>query len=128
MTFYERMRLVCLSIPAGRVATYGQIAMLCGAPRNARQVGYGLREGLAGEDIPAFRVVNGKGDLTGANSFPQPDMQSALLAAEGVIAHWNGHCWHVDLKTYGWPTTPADLEAFRLAFDEAETARKDFSI
>ena len=48
MTFYERMRLVCLSIPAGRVATYGQIAMLCGAPRNARQVGYGLREGLAG--------------------------------------------------------------------------------
>lgn len=84
MTFYEKMRLVCLSIPAGRVATYGQIAMLCGAPRNARQVGYGLREGLAGEDIPAFRVVNGKGDLTGANSFPQPDMQPALLAAEGV--------------------------------------------
>lgn len=84
MTFYEKMRLVCLSIPAGRVATYGQIAMLCGAPRNARQVGYGLREGLAGEDIPAFRVVNGKGDLTGANFFPQPDMQPALLAAEGV--------------------------------------------
>ena len=80
MTFYEKMRLVCLSIPAGRVATYGQIAMLCGAPRNARQVGYGLREGLAGENIPAFRVVNSKGDLTGANSFPQP----ALLAAEGV--------------------------------------------
>lgn len=79
MTFYEKMRLVCLSIPAGRVATYGQIAMLCGAPRNARQVGYGLREGLAGENIPAFRVVNGKGDLTGANSFPQPDMQPARL-------------------------------------------------
>ena len=97
---------------------------LCGAPRNARQVGYGLREGLAGEDIPAFRVVNGKGDLTGANSFPQPDMQPALLAAEGVIAHWNGHCWHVDLKTYGWPTTPADLEAFRLAFESSETSNR----
>lgn len=122
MTFYEKMRLVCLSIPAGRVATYGQIAMLCGAPRNARQVGYGLREGLAGEDIPAFRVVNGNGDLTGANSFPQPDMQQALLAAEGIIAHWNGHCWHVDLKTYGWPTTPADQTRFRLAFEAQEAS------
>lgn len=37
MTFYEKMRIVCLSIPTGRVATYGQIAMLCGKPKNARQ-------------------------------------------------------------------------------------------
>ena len=39
MTFYEKMRLVCLRIPRGKVATYGQIAMLCGKPRNSRQVG-----------------------------------------------------------------------------------------
>lgn len=45
MTFYEKMRLVCLAIPEGTVATYGQIAMLCGKPGNSRQVGYGLREG-----------------------------------------------------------------------------------
>ena len=45
MTFYEKMRTVCLAIPCGRVATYGQIALLCGKPRNARQVGYALREG-----------------------------------------------------------------------------------
>lgn len=48
MTFYKKMRIVCLAIPAGSVATYGQIAMLCGKPRNSRQVGYGLRENLAG--------------------------------------------------------------------------------
>ena len=35
MTFYEKMRLVCLRIPRGKVATYGQIAMLCGKPRNS---------------------------------------------------------------------------------------------
>ena len=69
MTFYEKMRLVCLHIPRGKVATYGQIAMLCGKPRNSRQVGYGLRENLAGEDIPAFRVVNGRGELSGAQHF-----------------------------------------------------------
>lgn len=40
MDFYERVALVCSRIPAGTVATYGQIALLCGKPRNARQVGY----------------------------------------------------------------------------------------
>ena len=60
----ERMNLSLIHI--WKVATYGQIAMLCGKPRNSRQVGYGLRENLAGEAIPAFRVVNGRGELSGA--------------------------------------------------------------
>lgn len=59
MTFYEKMRIVCRAIPAGRVATYGQIAILCGKPKNSRQVGYGLKHDLAGPDVPAFRIVNG---------------------------------------------------------------------
>lgn len=116
MTFYEKMRIVCLAIPAGKVATYGQIAMLCGKPRNSRQVGYGLREGLAGSDIPAFRVVNGKGELSGARHFLTPDLQYALLADDGVPALWNGRCWCVDLHTYGWKTTPADAAIFAEAF------------
>ena len=45
----------------GKVATYGQIAMLCSKPNNFRQVGYGLQDELAGDGIPTFRVVNGKG-------------------------------------------------------------------
>ena len=112
MTFYEKMRLVCMAIPEGRVATYGQIAMLCGKPRNSRQVGYGLREGLAGEDIPAFRVVNSRGELSGARHFLTSDLQRALLADDGVPALWNGRCWCVDLKRYGWETTPKDLLRF----------------
>ena len=51
MTFYEKMRLVCLCIPRGKVATYGQIAMLCGKPRNSRQVGYGLHASAEGERL-----------------------------------------------------------------------------
>ena len=46
MTLYEKMRLVCLAIPEGTAAAFGQIAMLCGKPGNSWQVGYGLREGL----------------------------------------------------------------------------------
>lgn len=108
MTFYEKMRIVCLGIPQGKVATYGQIAMLCGKPRNSRQVGYGLRENLAGEDIPAFRVVNGKGELSGAFHFPIPGLQKTLLEADGVEVFWNGRNWCVDLKKYGWETTAED--------------------
>ena len=109
MTFYEKMRLVCLRIPRGKVATYGQIAMLCGKPRNSRQVGYGLRENLAGEDIPAFRVVNGRGELSGAQHFVISDLQRTLLAEDGVPTYWNGHCWCVDLKKYGWETSQAEI-------------------
>ena len=112
MTFYEKMRLVCLAIPAGRVATYGQIAMLCGKPRNARQVGYGLREGLAGADVPAFRVVNSRGQLSGARHFLTSELQRTLLAEDGVPTLWDGRCWYVELKRYGWKTAPEELLRF----------------
>ena len=74
MTFYERIGLVCRSIPWGRVATYGQIALLCGKPQCPRQVGFALGRGLAG-DVPAHRVVNRQGFLSGARSFAAPDTQ-----------------------------------------------------
>ena len=120
MTFYEKMRVVCLAIPAGRVATYGQIAMLCGKPRNSRQVGYGLKNDLAGPDIPAFRVVNGRGELSGAVHFGIPGLQQKLLEDDGVKVFWNGHSWCVDLKQYGWKTTLEDAEGFRLQFGTEE--------
>ena len=98
MTFYDKMRIVCMAIPKGKVATYGQIAMLCGKPKNSRQVGYGLRENLAGTDIPAFRIVNGRGELSGAFHFPVPDLQKALLQDEGVEVFRSRNTWCVDLK------------------------------
>ena len=118
MTFYEKLRIVCLAIPRGKVATYGQIAMLCGKPKNSRQVGYGLRENLAGEDIPAFRVVNGKGELSGAFHFHIPGLQKTLLEEEDIAVFWNGHNWCVDLKQYGWVTTPENAAAFAGEFED----------
>ena len=118
MTFYDKMRIVCLAIPAGRVATYGQIAMLCGQPSHFRQVGYGLKQGLAGEDIPAFRIVNGKGMLSGAGQFPVPGLQQRMLEEEGVEVTRHGDTWQVNLSQYGWKTTQEDLEAFQRQFEE----------
>lgn len=112
MTFYEKMRIVCLAIPEGKVATYGQIALLCGKPKNARQVGYGLKKNLAG-DVPAYRVVNGKGELSGASHFEFPGMQKMLLEEDGIEVMWNGKNWCVDLKRFGWKNTLEEAEILR---------------
>lgn len=119
MNFYEKMGCVCRRIPAGRVASYGQIARLCGRPRNARQVGYGLKMDLGGS-VPAHRVVNSRGELSGAGHFLTWDLQRALLLAEGVPAVREGGLWRVDMARYGWRPTAAELAALRELFgDEA---------
>lgn len=118
LSFYEKMRIVCLAIPEGKVATYGQIALLCGKPRNSRQVGYGLKNNLAGNDIPAFRVVNSKGELSGANYFEFYGLQKMLLMEDGIEVHWNGTNWNVDLKKYGWKNIMEDAERFKRQFEE----------
>lgn len=114
MNFYQKMNIICKRIPEGKVATYGQIALLCGKPRNSRQVGYGLRENLAGDDIPAHRVVNSKGELSGAVHFEYPGLQKMLLQDEGVEVIWDEKIWKVDLKEYGWKHTMEDVESIYL--------------
>ena len=109
MNFYEKMAVICKKIPEGKVATYGQIAMLCGKPRNSRQVGYGLRENLVGNDVPAHRIVNSKGELSGAVYFEYSDMQRLLLQDEGVEVFRDGNTWKVNLKEYQWKHSKEDI-------------------
>lgn len=109
MDFYKRMGIVCRSIPEGRVFSYGQIAMLCGKPKNARQVGYGLKMGLAGQ-VPAHRVVNSKGELSGAQNFLAWDMQKTLLENEGVTVTKSDKGWTVDMDKHGWKVTKKEAE------------------
>lgn len=104
MDFYARIGLACRRIPKGRVATYGQIALLCGKPKNSRQVGYALKCGLAGE-VPAFRVVNAKGILSGAAHFETFDLQKILLTEDGIPVEWTPDGCRVDLRQYGWKNT-----------------------
>lgn len=106
MDFYRRVEIVCKNIPRGKVATYGQIALLCGAPRHARQVGYALNKKLS--NVPAHRVVNHQGYLSGALAFQTPDLQVQLLTAEGVQV---GEDRRVDLKKYGWQISPEIINA-----------------
>lgn len=115
--FYKRAAIVCRAIPYGKAATYGQIAMLCGRPRNARQVGYALNRGRMGENIPAHRVVNSRGILSGAAAFETHDLQKRLLESEGVKVEYTEDGWQVDLKRDGWHNTMEEALRFREIFE-----------
>ena len=105
MDIYKRIGIVCRHIPRGCVATYGQIALLCGKPGNSRQVGYALKKDLAGENVPAYRIINSKGILSGAAYFETCDMQKLLLEEDGIEVLRTEQGWHVNLKKYGWKNT-----------------------
>lgn len=115
--FYKRIGIVCRSIPAGKVATYGQIALLCGKPKNSRQVGYALKMDLAGE-VPAYRVVNSRGILSGAFHFETPDLQKILLTEDEIEVVWTPDGWKTDLKKYQWRNTMEEAEELRRRFEE----------
>ena len=115
--FYKRAAIVCRAIPYGKAATYGQIAMLCGRPRNARQVGYALNRGRMGENIPAHRVVNSRGILSGAAAFETRDLQKRLLESERVKVEYTEDGWRVDLKRDGWHNTMEEALRFREIFE-----------
>lgn len=105
MDIYKRIGIVCRHIPRGCVATYGQIALLCGKPGNSRQVGYALKNDLAGENVPAYRIINSKGILSGAAYFETWDMQKLLLEEDGIEVLRTEQGWQVNLKKYGWKNT-----------------------
>ena len=115
MDFYRRTQIVCNTIPFGMVATYGQVALLCGKPKNARQVGYALRTKIGGQ-VPAYRVVNGQGYLSGAGAFLDgPVSQKSLLREEGVVVNTENR---VDLKKFGWNNSLDDALKLRDKFEE----------
>ena len=84
-------------IPAGYVATYGQVAEMAGNKKMSRAVGNALHKNPDPDNIPCFRVVNSKGELAGAFAFGGEDVQAKLLRADGVEVI-DGK---VDLKKYG---------------------------
>lgn len=84
-------------IPRGRVATYGQIAELAGDKKMARAVGNALHHNPDPDTIPCYRVVNAKGELSGAFAFGGIHSQEALLRADGIEVADD----RVDLTKYG---------------------------
>jgi len=87
--FFERVYEVVKLIPSGRVTSYGAIARYLGAARSARMVGWAMNKAHDLEDVPAQRVVNRLGLLTGKHHFGGSNAMQQLLEAEGVVIKKN---------------------------------------
>jgi len=83
--FFERCYEVVVKVPFGRVTSYGAIANYLGAKKSARMVGWAMNASHNNMDIPAHRVVNRKGLLTGKHHFDGTNLMQQLLESEGVI-------------------------------------------
>ncbi|MEW7281000.1 MGMT family protein [Aquimarina sp. 2201CG1-2-11] len=82
--FFERVYEVARLIPYGRVTSYGAIAKTLGAARSARMVGWAMNACNGRDDVPAHRVVNRKGVLTGKHHFDGTNLMQQLLESEGI--------------------------------------------
>lgn len=83
-TFFEDVYEVVKLIPRGRVTSYGAIAKYLGAAKSSRLVGYAMNNAHAYPDVPAHRVVNRNGLLTGKHHFATPTRMQELLEQEGI--------------------------------------------
>lgn len=99
-SFYQNVYELVRMVPAGRVTSYGAIAVFLGKPGGARVVGYAMgASSNASPPIPAHRVLNSKGVLTAKKQFAQPDLMQTLLENEGVEIKNNKV---VNLEKYFW--------------------------
>ncbi|MBQ3114774.1 MAG: MGMT family protein [Clostridia bacterium] len=97
MNTFEKIYEVVKNIPKGKVATYGQVALLAGNPRWARVVGYALHVNPDASSIPCHRVVNREGKVAPAFAFGGREVQRQLLEAEGIVFEPDGR---IDLEKY----------------------------
>ena len=97
LTTFEKIYEVVKNIPKGKVATYGQVAMLSGNPRWSRVVGYALHVNPQPGVIPCHRVVNRFGETSKAFAFGGEDIQRKLLEEEGIVFGKDGK---IDLTKY----------------------------
>lgn len=82
--FFEKAYEIARQIPFGRVTSYGAIAKYLGAAKSARMVGWAMNGSSKDETVPAHRVVNRKGILTGKHHFQGTNLMQQLLESEGI--------------------------------------------
>ena len=113
-----RVYALVRACPVGRVTTYGWLAKAVGYPRGARMVGWIMNE--APQGVPAQRVINSKGELSGNWAFNNPGGMRKLLEEEGIVFSEDGR---IDLKRYGWdPSRDLSPEELQHILDTADNS------
>lgn len=101
--FFEKVYAIARQIPYGKVTSYGAIALALGTSRSARMVGWAMNACHQLEDVPAHRVVNRKGLLTGKHHFDGTNLMQQLLESEGIrvvdnqIMDFDTHFWDPEI-------------------------------
>ncbi|MEX1191535.1 MAG: MGMT family protein [Brumimicrobium sp.] len=99
--FFQSVFEIVKLIPKGRVTTYGSIAKALGTPKSSRMVGWAMNASHRNPSVPAHRVVNRNGMLTGKMHFSTPTEMEERLKAEGIkvekdkILNFQNHFWDV---------------------------------
>lgn len=102
--FFERVYAVVRQIPYGKVTSYGAIAKALGTARSARMVGWAMNASHSLEDVPAHRVVNRNGLLTGKLHFDGTNLMQQLLENEGIsvidnqVIDFDKHFWVPEMQ------------------------------
>jgi methylated-DNA-protein-cysteine methyltransferase-like protein len=95
--FFDAIYRIVATIPAGKVMTYGQLALLAGRPRAARIVGYAMARAPEGRSLPCHRVVNRLGKMAPGDIFGGAGVQRMLLESEGITFLPDGR---IDMKAH----------------------------
>lgn len=102
--FFERVYEIARQIPEGKVTSYGAIAKALGAARSARMVGWAMNASHNMDDVPAHRVVNRIGMLSGKHHFEGTNLMQQLLENEGVevennqVVDFEKHFWQPKVR------------------------------
>jgi len=102
--FFERVYAIVRQIPEGKVTSYGAIAKALGTARSARMVGWAMNVSHNMDDVPAHRVVNRIGMLSGKHHFDGTNLMQQLLENEGLkiinnqIVDFEKHFWQPVIK------------------------------
>lgn len=98
-SFYKKVYEIVMQIPCGKVLSYGDVARLAGSPHASRQVGWALHCNPRPGVIPCHRVVFRDGSVSSGFAFGGPEVQRAMLQAEGVTFNENNK---IDMQKYRW--------------------------
>lgn len=103
-SFFERVYEIARQIPEGKVTSYGAIARALGTARSARMVGWAMNACHGRDDVPAHRVVNRVGLLSGKHHFEGTNLMQQLLENEGIkvknnqIVNFEKHFWQPEIS------------------------------
>jgi len=102
--FFEKVYTIARQIPYGKVTSYGAIAKALGTARSARMVGWAMNAAHNLDNVPAHRVVNRKGLLTGKHHFDGTNLMQQLLESEGIVVvnnqiiDFEKHFWEPEMS------------------------------